>query len=205
MGSLRYFDLSNYIFLYDISYIVETGTHLGDGVDYALNFNVEKVISFEIYEELHAKCVERFKDNFKVELLCEDSSTGLEKLLDREDVKRKNCLFFLDAHFPGADAGISEYNTEKNADINLPLKRELMAIAKRKNNRDVIIIDDLRLFEDCEGIKSVDQHFKDIGKSHLTKDQLVHFNLMEVVLEYFSDYDFSRVYGDEGYLILTKK
>lgn len=204
MGSLRYFDLSNYVFLYDINYVVETGTFLGDGVDYALNFKVDKVFSFEINEELFNRSKDRFKDNTKVELLCEDSSTGLEKLLERKEFADKNCLFFLDAHFPGADAGFSEYNSEKNNDINLPLKKELIAISKRTANNDVIIIDDLRLFESCDGVKDVDQHFRDIGKPHLTKKELVHFNLMDVVFEYFPHHNFVRVYGDEGYLVLTK-
>lgn len=203
MGSLRAFDLSKYVSEYNINCIIETGTFLGDGVEYALEFaEIDRVFSFEINEILFEKSLSRFRKNDRVELIFGNSAEELPKLLNRDSLRNCNGLFFLDAHFPGADARLSDYDTEKNEDINIPLRKELIALSKRVCNNDVIIIDDLRLFEYCDGVKDVDAHFIDIGKSHITKRQLVHFDLMELIGEYLPNCRITRIYKDEGYMVL---
>jgi hypothetical protein len=60
-----------------------------------------------------------------------------------------NVLFFLDAHFPGADFHYESYTSVTDYNIRLPLKRELETIsALRDISKDVFIIDDLRVYED---------------------------------------------------------
>jgi hypothetical protein len=60
-----------------------------------------------------------------------------------------NCLFWLDAHFPGADAGMARYDAAMDEDIRLPLEKELTIIHEcRKNCNDLLIIDDMRVYED---------------------------------------------------------
>lgn len=202
MGTIRAFSLSEYISKYDLKNFIETGTYYGDGVAYAAQFPFKQIISFEIEPTLFEHCEKRFKDDERIEIILGDSSTKLGEILASNKLN-DNCLFFLDAHFPGADANLAEYNAEKKDNTRLPLKDELIAISKRKNN-DVIIIDDLRLFENCANIKSVDQHFKDIGKGHISAQELVHFDLFSIIAVFLPEYRLSRVYRDEGYLILEK-
>ena len=202
MGTIRAFDLKEYISKYNLKNFIETGTYYGDGVAYAAQFPFEQIISFEIEPTLFNHCETRFEDDERVEIILGDSSTKLEEILATNELS-DNSLFFLDAHFPGADANLAEYNAEKQDDKRLPLKNELIAISKRKNN-DVIIIDDLRLFEDCANIKSVDQHLKDIGKGHISVQELVHFDLFGIIAVFLPEYRLTRVYRDEGYLILEK-
>ena len=62
-----------------------------------------------------------------------------------------NVLFFLDAHFPGADFHYETYTSVTDYDTRLPLKKEIEAIVNNRNiKNDVFIIDDLRVYEDNE-------------------------------------------------------
>src|SRR5690606_16356901 len=105
----------------------------------------DKVESVEIVPELAQKCRERFSGNDKVIIHQSDSVTALQQRLPQI---KGNILFWLDAHFPGADAGLQSYEGEAE-NIRLPLEEELRTIASlRKKNRDVFILDDLRIYED---------------------------------------------------------
>ena len=58
-----------------------------------------------------------------------------------------NILFWLDAHFPGADHGLRDYNAELDEQVRCPLESELEVISRfRAGREDVFIIDDLRLY-----------------------------------------------------------
>ena len=59
-------------------------------------------------------------------------------------------MFFLDAHFPGADFHLASYFDEKDENIRIPLKKEIETIVRLKNGfeKDVFVIDDLRIYED---------------------------------------------------------
>jgi hypothetical protein len=56
-------------------------------------------------------------------------------------------LFWLDAHYPGAGFGLANYDADIDESERLPLRRELLMIANYRNGRDVILIDDLRIYE----------------------------------------------------------
>jgi hypothetical protein len=117
-----------------------------------------------------------------------------------------NTLFFLDAHFPGADAGLKDYDSEKDYNVNLPLAEELKLISTgRKDYADVIIVDDMRLFEENSKIRfgDVDGHFKKIGKK-VSRNELVKFDINEIFREYYSDRTIERNYNDEGYYIISR-
>jgi hypothetical protein len=60
-----------------------------------------------------------------------------------------NTLFFLDAHFPGADFHFETYTSTEDYHTRLPLEREVRTLVDlRDTSNDVIIIDDLRVYED---------------------------------------------------------
>jgi hypothetical protein len=146
MGFISHFDLSRIIREYTIRYFFETGTWKGDAVAFALQFPFEKIISAEIVPGIAREASLRFQEEGKVKI-CEASSTNA--LLSELPFLQGNCLFWLDAHFPGADAGLEGYDAMPQEEIRLPLEQELTVIHRlRQHFRDVIIVDDLRVYED---------------------------------------------------------
>jgi hypothetical protein len=56
-------------------------------------------------------------------------------------------FFWLDAHYPGAGFGLKDYGDAMDEGVRLPLARELEAICRHRGGRDIILIDDLRIYE----------------------------------------------------------
>jgi len=111
---------------------IETGTYLGGGIKWALNY-FEEVHSIEILERFYQPCVEKFKNNSKVHIHLGDSRTILSQLLKQIN---KPCFIFLDAH-----GDINEQGPN-------PLYNELEAIKNHSIKNHVIVIDDLRRIGD---------------------------------------------------------
>lgn len=148
MGQLARFDLGRIMADYDTPYLFESGTFLGDGVVYASGFPFKKIISVEIIPEIAAAAKQRFAGMKHVSIIHADSISALKETLP---TIKKNIVFWLDAHFPGADAGIKHYDDRINEKLRLPLQQEIeMVCAMRKGFNDVFIIDDLRIYEDAD-------------------------------------------------------
>ena len=205
MGTIRRFDLNEIKDKYNTKVFVETGTMYGDGVKYAQDYNFEKIISIEIEPAIHQTATENFKNHDNVEILLGDSSKVLP---DRLESITDNALFWLDAHFPGADAGLVSYESCKQMeyDTRVPLEAELTAIAKRvKTYKDVIIADDLWLYEEGSfgGGNMNDharQHNQNITKEEIVgKDATFAYNLFE------ETHDIKKYYPDQGYLVFLPK
>lgn len=148
MGSLRTFNLAPIMEAFGCRYFFETGTSSGDGVHYASFFRFDEIWSVEIVPELAERAKARFAAVDRVHILNEPSTSALARVLPGLPPSR-GVVFWLDAHFPGADDGLADYKAEQDADRRLPLERELEMIATlRPVSRDVIIIDDLRIYED---------------------------------------------------------
>jgi hypothetical protein len=119
----------------------------------------------------------------------------------------EDVLFWLDAHFPGADAGRTTYRDccdNLDYDTNMPLEAELKSIAERCDKyNDVLIIDDLWLWEEGQyGSGDVDTHCKNHGHD-VTKDIVVGDKLLEPMIQPFGITHYQkRVYDHQGYLIL---
>ena len=109
MGELFIHNLSEYFTKYDCYTFIETGTGKGTGLNYAVEYPFEKIYSIEYMEPLYEECKKTFADDDRILLLNADSVSGLEEILNTipED---KNILFWLDAHFPGADFGLNSYD-----------------------------------------------------------------------------------------------
>ena len=148
MGQLNEaIEVKNVLDFYEIKNFVETGTGIAEvvrsvhDVDSSLNIHTIEVVP-EIYDQNKIKFSYLKSVNWHLgqsaEVLSEDVPT-LEG----------NTLFWMDAHFPGADFGLSSYGDEKDDDKRLPLKKELETIvANRDVTNDVFVIDDLRIYED---------------------------------------------------------
>jgi hypothetical protein len=155
MGTIsRPIILRETIDLFDIKHVVETGTGVGDSVQYLCdNFPPDKfhIYSIELIEELYNYAVERFRMRDNVTLLCGYSDIQLENLCNIF-IPDEPTLFWLDAHYPGADFRINgaTYECEPNLNIRLPMHEELKTIIANRGNvsNDVFILDDLRIYKD---------------------------------------------------------
>jgi len=149
MGELVIFDLNPYISEYNCKTYVETGTGMGVCLGHASKFNFDNFYSIELDGEL----VEAANRNFpqeNINIIHNYSSKGLEELVPTLP-KNTPVLFFLDAHFPGADfhkisyeESIREFKEEA-----FPLLNEIKIIKKHRDiSKDVFIIDDWKLYDD---------------------------------------------------------
>jgi hypothetical protein len=194
MGALNRFDLCRIIKEYKIPYFFETGTFWGDGVAYALQSPFKKLFSVEVVPEIASKAANRFVDNKEVCILEGDSVSILEQELP---YLKENCLFWLDAHFPGADAGMAAYNDDANETLRLPLEQELEVISRlRSAYNDVLILDDLRIYEDGPFVNG-----------NVPADALPNENrTIDFIYRYFGDtHQVMKCYLDEGYILLFPK
>ncbi len=145
MGLINRFDLSRIIREYRTPYFFETGTFKGEGVDYALQSPFEKIVSVEIIGTIADEAKSKYEAQHKISIIENNSVSALAAEIPKLD---KNCIFWLDAHFPGADAGITRYD-DGDESVRLPLQKEIETISRlRANFKDVLIIDDLRIYED---------------------------------------------------------
>jgi hypothetical protein len=124
---------------------VETGTGLGKSLRYARGFPFEAIYSVEIVAEQVEKLRVEFAGDPRIQLIAGESTAVLRDLIPK---LTGNTTFWLDAHFPGAHLGLAGYEPDGNREIQLPLQRELeMLRDMRPGFRDVILIDDLRIYE----------------------------------------------------------
>jgi hypothetical protein len=145
MGTLAHFNLAGIRALHHIKSFVETGTAGGDGVEQARLANFEEIHSVEIVPELVAAARFRFAAYPSIQIWEGSSARCLPMIL--RDLSPAPCLFWLDAHFPGAHHG-ADYSAEKDAGVRLPLEDEIgMIRTARPDSRDVLLIDDARIYQ----------------------------------------------------------
>ena len=121
--------------------VIETGSHLGDGINKFIENGFERIVSIEIDTILFEHCKNRFRDNESVEMVNGNSVDYL-----RENIQKMpdEVLFFLDAHFSG---GITSYADGQK----VPLLEELEIILSGfMGDTCSIIIDDADYFSEDE-------------------------------------------------------
>lgn len=194
MGELYLHDLQNYISNFGCKNFVETGTGRGTGLSHALKYNFEKLYTIEIIKDLYDYCRNKFTDQ-RLSLINSDSLTGLSSILSSLDTSPT--LFWLDAHFPGADFHYNSYDHLSDVpELHKPLKNEISLINNnRKHIKDVFIIDDLQIYEDGP-FELLNQDFKNkYGE-----------NGIDFVVDLYGEtHNFTRDYRHQGFLILTPK
>lgn len=196
MGTLRFFNLAPLLEQFGCRVLFETGTGLGDAVKYASYFRLDRLISVEIDAQLAEHAREAVGKDPRVTIVNATSETALRTCLPRIP-KSVPILFWLDAHFPGADYGLAEYRGEADQDHRLPLQRELATIAElRAGARDVLLIDDLRIYEDGEYGQGP------CPAEALPLPELRHLNCLA---GWEATHDVRRLYQHTGYLMLTPR
>lgn len=200
MGQITAFNIPAILELFKCKTYVETGTGIGDSLRFILNFAFDKIYTVDIDEEL----IESAKNNFKdprVTFINSLSTQALQELLPTLD-KDDSVLFFLDAHLPGADFHKITYteSMEKYKQDSFPLEEELKMIkAARKDKKDVIVIDDLQLYEPDKC-----QHKTWFYEN--VQEQLGLKKNSKFVYDLYQDtHDIQIVTTHQGYLLLTPK
>jgi hypothetical protein len=158
MGTLAAYDIRQLKTKYNTDIFFETGTAEGNGVLTATQFGFKTIYTVEIMAEQVKILKERFKGLFysldsTVHLIEGDSLTALQKHLP---LIQSNIMFWLDAHYPGADLIQNDISTKihtyvgaglNDSTIRLPLASELALIKQlRPNHKDVILLDDLNIY-----------------------------------------------------------
>lgn len=146
MGAIYKHDINKIKDTFNCSYYIETGTGEGICLSHALTHDFKQFFSIEIYDQIYELAKKKFKSYDNCEIIKGNSFDILPNILKLCD---GNILFFLDAHFPGADFNYESYDGEKNKDKRLPLEKELDVINENYDiNKCVFIVDDLRIYED---------------------------------------------------------
>lgn len=127
---------------------IETGSHMGDGIQLAIEAGFETIISIELSDKYFQIASNRFKQNENVLVLLGDSIEVLPKILDSLNT---SATFWLDGHYSCGDTALGKYWA--------PLMQELELIKNNHIKTHTIIIDDMRCWKDenpVHGFCSVD-------------------------------------------------
>jgi hypothetical protein len=202
MGDIKTVNVPELKHKYNLTAFCETGTLYGDAVEYAVQLEFEEVHSIEIMENLWRKACARFEKDDNVTIHLGHSVEVLEVLAQRI---KHNTLFWLDAHFPGADSHQRAYDAETNATVRTPLPLEVKYISERKGFKDVIICDDLWLYEDGPfEWGNFDEHNRRCGRT-ITRAQLGVGSSEPIIAAFKDTHNVLRLYHHQGYLIFLPK
>ena len=206
MGLLREHKLTDYIDRYNLKYYFETGTGKAECLEYALRYPFEEYWTVDIDEDLIEESFNKFKNMSKnINLLIGKSIDILDEYVPQIP-KESPTLFYLDAHFPGADFQKCTYEEsirEHKKDA-FPLEEEVdVILEKRDISKDVFIIDDLVLYEEgdfeCLKVGCVWEYGWLQEELDLKTDSKFLYEKFE------KTHDFKKDLRSQGYLIITPK
>ena len=140
--------------LFRIQTLVETGTALGAMITATKRW-FKTIYSIELDHNLAAAARERFAHDKHVHILEGDSATLLPQLLPT--LSGEAACFWLDGHFSGPGTAMGQTFT--------PILEELDSIAlHRGTTKDLIFIDDARLFTRDPGYPSLEKFTRHIER-----------------------------------------
>jgi len=198
MGSLRRFKPQVFIDKFNCNTLIETGTGNGISLEYCAQYRFSKLYSIEIHEKIYQAARDKFAHDKRIEILNSSSAAALEKILPTLGADDR-VLFWLDAHFPGVFCGLARPGDEKDDNIRLPLEQELSIIAAHRGPGDVILVDDLRIYEDGPFQEG---NLPDFWKTTMPES----LRNIDFVYRLFGDtHDIQRLYNDTGYLSITPR
>jgi hypothetical protein len=122
--------IGSYLKRFSIDNFIETGTYLGDTLNYIAKRGIQ-CISIELSQELYQEACKRFKPYKNVTLVQGDSGQRLPEWIKEIN---KPTLFWLDGHY---SSGITA-----SAETHTPISTELKAIFSHPIKEHVILIDD---------------------------------------------------------------
>ena len=150
MGRINHpINLENLVKVLNLKNFVESGTGDCSSMKIAADLNLfENLYGIDLDEDLYNRAVSMFKSS--VNMYNGYSKDEMLKIVG--ELSNKPTLFWLDAHFPGADYKGVKYDAEKDDSKRIPLEAELKIISENRDiTNDVFIIDDLRIYADLPG------------------------------------------------------
>jgi hypothetical protein len=109
---------------------IETGSHIGEGIQRAVDIGFKDVYSMEIKPDFHFMCINRFMARNNVHLSLGDSLVKLPEILSKVN---EQATFWIDAHMSMVAR-------------NCPTLEEIKIIGQHHIKNHIIIIDDMRDF-----------------------------------------------------------
>ena len=206
MGLLREHKLTDYIDRYNLKYYFETGTGKAECLEYALRYPFEEYWTVDIDEDLIEESFNKFRNMSKnINLLIGKSTEIIDEYVPQIP-KESPTLFYLDAHFPGADFQKCTYeeSIREHKQDAFPLEEEVdVILGKRDVSKDVFIIDDLVLYEEgdfeCLKVGCVWEYGWLQEELDLKTDSKFLYEKFE------KTHDFKKDLRSQGYLIITPK
>ena len=133
---------------FGIKNFVETGTGDGSSMDKVLLTEiVDNAYGIELDDELYANLEKAYDGIDYMHLYKGYSEDEMANVMD--DIDDEPALFWLDAHFPGADYGPAGYGAEEDVNKRLPMEAELRVMKEKCDlSKDIIFMDDLRIYVD---------------------------------------------------------
>jgi hypothetical protein len=119
------------------NFFIETGSYIGDGIQYAIEAGFKNIYSIELSDKYYNICKERYKNNENIHLIKGDTCDVLFDLI--KDINEP-ITFWLDGHNSGGDTALGKYNN--------PLIQELEQIKQHHIKTHTIIIDDMNCWTD---------------------------------------------------------
>lgn len=144
--------LEEYRQAYRLRTFVETGTFLGDTVDFFKD-RFDQLYSIELSEELFTEASNRFANIANVTMLQGDSGVQLGNLIRKID---RPALFWLDGHYSHEFFMGDRYIKTARGEKVTPIINELTVLLGH-SHQHVILIDDARLFNGQHDYPRMDQ------------------------------------------------
>jgi hypothetical protein len=192
MGTLREFEPDSY----GCNIFFETGTGRGLSLIKALASPCFKhLYSVEIAAETYDFATGFYGVFKNLTLINSDSPSALRSVLPQL-LREDRVFFYLDAHYPGElTSSFEGYKANIPDEMRLPLEVELEVISQlRSGCRDVIIVDDLRIYEDGPFANG---NMPDWAETLPRERKNIDF-----VFELFPNSKIERDFRSEGYLII---
>ncbi len=208
MGCLRRHELTGYIKDYGLEYYFETGTGQAEALQHAVNYPFKKCYTVDIDEDMVEYSYNKLKDESTcdIEFYVGKSTEALDEHVP-ELPANVPTLFFLDAHFPGADFHKCSYeeSIREHKQDAFPLEEEVDIILKHRDvSKDVFIIDDLILYQKDAKVECLQQGI--VWKYDWLQEELNLQTSANFLYEKFEKtHDFKTDLRDQGYLIITPK
>jgi len=133
--------IENYRDLFQLDCLVETGTFLGDTVEYFRD-KFQRIISVELSEELASNAMKRFETFSHISIIQGDSGVVLKDVV--KDLASPS-LFWLDGHYSSDFFVGDKHIKTARADKDTPIHKELQILLNDRFQH-LILIDDARLF-----------------------------------------------------------
>jgi len=201
MGQLSTFILEPLIEKFNLKVYFETGTGEAISLQHALKSKFEQYYTVDIDQEF-VENAKKIVSNTNLTCIHNYSTKALEEYVPTLD-KNKPVLFFLDAHFPGADFYKCSYEESIKTfkEESVPLHSEINILkSNRDTSKDVIIIDDFKLYEPSDLYEhSINPVKKYLDEENLNLDSSFIYKAFE------STHTFEKSYKHQGYLIILPK